>query len=137
MSALAGQDRDIWSYVHLTLSRPWFFATYSLNSPQGQVGETALLSSVEQVSQLLEGGSDSVEVQQLMLVSPGELNRAGSWQMEPLLEIWRGRLADSNDRVLMYRLADGRHYIDCHRQEVELSQLSDLACLATFQSQLT
>lgn len=132
MSALAGEDQHVWTYVNLTINRPWFFAMYSLRLPEGEVGETVLLSSVDQVSQLLGQESDAVEVRQLMLISPGHVNHGGNWRMEPLHEIWRGRVADRSDQVLMYQLADGRRYIEGHWGDAELPQLSDLTCLASF-----
>ena len=52
--------------------------------------------------------------------------------MEPLQEIWRGRLADTGNQIEMYGLANGGHYIDGHFRDVELSEISDLACLASF-----
>ena len=68
----------------------------------------------------------------MMLVSPGYFNKQGHWCMEPLQEIWRGRLADTGNQIEMYGLANGGHYIDGHFRDVELSEISDLACLASF-----
>lgn len=134
LSALAGENRDVWTYVNLPLNRPWFYAMYSVNLLEGGIDETVLLSSVDQVTDLLHQCSTEIKVRQLMLVSPGSLNQTGHWRMEPLKEIWRGQLTDGGNQIDMFRLADGRHYINCHIQYLDLSQISDLTCLASFDS---
>lgn len=134
LSALAGEGQEVWTCVNLAINRPWFFATYSLYLPQGEIRESVLLSSIDQVNQLLGQDRDTMEVQQLMLVSPGYLNGAGHWRMEALSEIWRGRAAGLGDEVWMYHLADGRQYIEGWRTQDELPELTDVACLASFQA---
>lgn len=126
MSAIAGEGKHVWTFVGLVVNRPWFLVTYSR---EGEGCETLLLSSVDQVVDVLAKHRQEINVDQLQLVSPKSLNRSENWLMEPLSEVWRS--AAENDKVMVYYLEDGRCYIDSFRLP-ESSQTGDLACIIRF-----
>ena len=109
MSAVAGADQDVWSYVSLTVNRPWFFVEFALHTEDGDIDEQMLLSEPEQVVDLFRRNGTEITVGQLMLVSPRHFNKTDRWQMDQLVEIWR---AKHGRRTFMYRLADGRECLD-------------------------
>jgi hypothetical protein len=129
MSAFAGKGEHVWTYVNLTHETVWFCASYVIRKPDTCAWpETMLLSSVEQVTEVCRNFRELIEVTRLMLVSPGRMNKTDDWLMEPLKEIWCGRDHRHGDKVFVYTLVDGRHYIDSIRA-VEYSELLDLECL--------
>lgn len=110
MSALAGEDQHVWTYLNLTSARPWFLASFRVETPESEITETVFLAYVEQVCDLLRQQQDDFQVTQLLLVSPGWLNESGNWLMQPLQEIWLGDRGIG--RAYMYCLPDGTQYID-------------------------
>lgn len=128
LSALAGPGGHVWSYVNLTHEKAWFFASYLVRkSDTSTWPETILLSSVDQVSELCRGFSDTIENTRLMLVSPVRVNQTDTWLMEPLKEVWCGRDPMYDDDVFVYKLVDGRQYLDSKRA-VDASVLVGLNC---------
>ena len=99
MSALAGEGMHVWSEVGLALTKEWFFVSYAVPIPHGQVFNAAFLSTVSQVIELLGKNGSQIEVRQLMIVSPGYLNRTEGWQMEALKEILEIRGKDDQRKV--------------------------------------
>lgn len=132
MSAIAGENQHVWTYVNLALNAPWFCASYVQSTPDGDISETVLLSSANQITELFDRYAESIRVTHLMLISPSRLNRTETWLMEPLREVWRGRNTNNNEPVVMYRLADGRCYADSSELS-DLSELVDLDCVVFFQ----
>lgn len=112
MSVLAGDEMHVWSQVSLILNRAWFYSTYEVHTPDSSMIDTILLSSINQVIELLQKNGSEITVRQLMLVSPNYLNHTKSWQMEPLSEIWECQIGTEQCISYTYVLADGRHYSD-------------------------
>lgn len=128
LSAVAGDDQHVWSYVSLTVNRPWFFMVYTFHTVEGDISEQILLSAPEQVADLFRRNGKEISVSQLMLVSPGHFKQSEQWRMDPLAQIWRGKKAHSAFR---YRLADGREYVE----GIHLTARSageELTCLVSF-----
>jgi hypothetical protein len=131
MSALAGKGEHVWTYVNLTHETVWFCVSFVVRkSDTCAWPETMLLSSVEQVAEVCRNFRELIEVTRLMLVSPGRMNETEDWLMEPLREIWCGRDPTHGDKVFVYSLADGRHYVDSIRA-VERAHLQDLECVVS------
>lgn len=131
MSALAGKGEHVWTYVNLTHETVWFCASFVVRkSDTCAWPETMLLSSVEQVAEVCRSFRELIEVTRLMLISPGRMNETEDWRMEPLREIWCGRDPGHGDKVFVYTLVDGRHYVDSIRA-VECSELLDLECVVS------
>lgn len=131
MSALAGEDQHVWTYVVLTDHRPWFFASYTFDSPEGNIAKTKMMSSIEQVLDLINQREHLLALKSLMLVSPPHLNDSKSWLMEPLGKIWKGREKTIGHDVFVYDLANGKRYVDWFAP-LEVSQLGELRCEVAF-----
>ena len=65
-----------------------------------------------------------------ILFPAGRMNETEDWLMEPLREIWCGQDPKHGDKVFVYTLVDGRHYVDSIRA-VECSELQDLECVVS------
>ena len=130
MSALAGEGQNVWNYISLTLSKPWFLVSYIAHSHEGDIGETLLLSCPSQVVDVLKKSTQEIEVRQVQLVSPKHLNNSLQWQMDPLLEVWRG--TGENAGAYTYVLEDGRQYINT-LGVVDSAQTNNMTCLFRFE----
>lgn len=129
MSAVAGEDQHVWTQVLLTTNQPWFYASFSRKADEISMTETILLSLPPQVIDLLKRDGTDITVKQLMLVSPGHVNKTGTWKMDPLREIWRGRPSTENRNVFHYVLEDGRCCCE-HKESIESPADDDFICVA-------
>lgn len=113
-SAFLGEGQDAWSYVRLSLQLPWFFATYRIHLDEYEghtFCETTMMSDPTQVAHLLDDEDGrGVEVLEVNLVSPPQLNGTAGWKMELLNEVWQGRDPRTGCRYLIYHLLDGKRY---------------------------
>lgn len=130
-SRLAGEGRDAWNFVTLPLNSPWFCLTYRFLDPQALGYETMLLSKPEQIADILSQAGTDFSVDQILLISPGCMNRTESWQMEPLAEVWRGRRSENSFATDVYYLQDGRRYVDSPF-DIEHSDLQELTPVVSF-----
>lgn len=131
MSAIAGEGQQVWTYVNLAANVPWFYASYFLHTPEGDIWENIMLSTVEQVADLMAQDKHMVKMKSLMLVSPSRLNKSNGWLMEPLAKIWDARIGETDHHAQIFELAGGTKYIDSF-QDLELTQLCDVRCIVRF-----
>lgn len=129
MSALAGNDQHVWSCVSFTSNRAYYFVTYTAYWPEGALGKNILLSSISQVIEFMKENGKQYFINQLILVSPQHINKSPYWRMDPLLEIWSDVHRDG--QLLIYRLADGRQYVD-ELAIFEPTQTDRMKCLLRF-----
>lgn len=119
MSAIAGTDQDVWNCVSITSFRPVFLTTYEMATSDLNVRRTVLLSTVEQVIELLNMNSADFFVDELQILTPSHMNDSRGWLLEPLSEVSVGE-NDKHGLTLMYKLTEGGAYIDApSSQEVE------------------
>jgi len=126
-SAIAGHGCDVWTHISLTIDFPWYCLSYS-SPPDATLGisGTEFLSKADQVAEFLSHTNSSIQVDQLLLVSPPRLNRTKQWQMELLSEVWRGQITDNGLYVHLYVLQDGRRYVDAPIPTASLKNLTPL-----------
>ena len=111
-SAIAGHGCDVWTRATLTLDIPWFCLSYSSTSEATYgLSGTELLSKPDQVAEFLSDTDAKIQIDQLLLVSPPRLNGTQQWLMEPLAEVWQGRLENNFFYVPVYVLQNGRRYV--------------------------
>ena len=131
MSNLAGEGQQVWTYAKITSDLPWYLVSYDLKFPEYSVGESMCCSAVEQLIKLLSYDEDTLVVKHVMLVSPYYMNQSSDWQMDPLHQIWEGQSAEDGHTVLVFKLADGRQFVDEFRN-IDTSTLRDMTCLMAF-----
>lgn len=111
-SAIAGPGCDVWTRATLTLDIPWYCLSYSSTSEATYgLSGTELLSKPDQVAEFLSDTDAKIQIDQLLLVSPPRLNGTQQWLMEPLAEVWQGRLENYFINVPVYVLQNGRRYV--------------------------
>lgn len=121
---LAEEGQHFWSYVYLYFNSPWFLAEFEMPPSQEEsTSRTVLLSSVSQLTDLLH--RKDVTLKRVELSSPGHMNGAGSWKVEPLREIWvRTRPGSKSEDEYVFLLESGKCYA-AHSGEISLADASE------------
>ena len=105
-----GLDCHLWRFIEHGLHQPWFYVTVAKITEGGKYRDMLMLSDVFSLEGLVLSRSELVEVEEIQLVSPGYFNKRGSWLMEPLLSISKGKF-ESGDCYYVYRVVGGGCYI--------------------------
>lgn len=101
-----------WDYVCVSVPMPWFHVTCTISNHEGiSLSLSFMLSNLEQLLEITQ--RHDVKIAFVDLVSPGHMNDAGRWKMEPLKEIWMrtdARYPDQHGHE--YILENGKSYLD-------------------------
>lgn len=121
----------LWAYVRTRLHVPWLHVVYALTHVEDgesyTLREMAFLSEPEQLELLRLTPRLSIIAVDLM--TPGHMNGAGRWQLEPLAEIWQGTVPKMEGNVAhVYVLKDGRRYVEQAFDATE-EELLDKRCV--------
>lgn len=112
MSKIAGENEHVWSFVTLAVNAPWYFATYEDEIDGEILRLDIMLSTYQQVADLLSKQSSSFRVTDLLLATPGHVNKSDNWQLDPLEEVMIGVDSQTKFKFSVYRLANGTSYSD-------------------------
>lgn len=113
MSEIAGEDEDVWNFVTLAVNAPWFFATYQDEIEGTILRSNVMLSTYQQVADILKQQNKSFKVTDLLLATPGFVNKSESWRLEPLEEVMIGIDPKTRFRYSVFKLTNGTCYFDC------------------------
>lgn len=103
MGALV-QGGHSWRYVEYPTRYPWFHvALTELDGTERRVTTFHVYSAADLI-ELAESAEHQLQIERVLLVSPGHLNGTGSWQMDELLEI--AEVGLENQISWVYRLRD-------------------------------
>ena len=103
----------LWSSVHTRLHVPWLHVVYTSKNSDGYVvSQIAFLTYVDQLLHLDQ--QTDMKILEVNLVSPKHINNKGSWEMEPLMEIWIGFEPDIEHKQAaeIFVLKNGNRYSD-------------------------
>jgi hypothetical protein len=121
-----GSDCHLWRYIEHGLHQPWFYVTLAKLTKDGKYRDMLMLSDVASLERLVFSQSEFVNIEEIQLVSPGYFNKSGSWLMEQLLSISKGKLI-SGDCYYVYRVLGGGSYISsgvgCISDRIESSEV--------------
>ncbi len=121
-----GSDCHLWRSIEHGLHQPWFYVTLAKLTKDGKYRDMLMLSDVVSLEGLVFSRSELVKVEEIQLVSPGYFNKSGSWLMEPLLSISKGKFV-SGDCYYVYRVLGGGCYISsgvgCFSDRIESSEI--------------
>ena len=107
-----GRDGDrFWFFVEVMFRNNWFIASFTVPSASDNAVHTAILADLSQVTRLID--ERGVELKQVVLVTPPNINGSDRWQFDELVEAWDcdTDLAP-NCPVQVYVVASGREYAD-------------------------
>ncbi len=108
MSKLAGDGKDVWRAVTLSMPKEWYYVSYSVSTLSGELSETVLITSpASELISVLNGDSAGVAITGIQLVSPPFLNGSSRWKMEPLVKLW---MKHSDPLAQVYEVEGGSRY---------------------------
>lgn len=105
MGALV-QGGHSWRYVEYPTTYPWFHVALTEFDGNAHRATTFYVYDAEDLIELAESTKHQLNIESVLLVSPGHLNGTGSWQMDELREITKFDLEERCS--LAYRLSDER-----------------------------
>lgn len=105
MGALV-QGGHSWRYVEYPTTYPWFHVALTELDGTEHRSTTFHVYSTADLIELAESTAHQLQIERVLLVSPGHLNGSGNWQMDELLEI--SEVSLENSFSLVYRLLDER-----------------------------
>jgi len=121
-----GSDCHLWRFIEHGLHQPWFYVTVAKITKDGKYRDMLMLSDVFSLERLVLSRSELVKVEEVQLVSPGYFNKSGSWLMEQILSISKGKFV-SGDCYYVYRVLGGGCYISagagCISDRIESSEV--------------
>lgn len=106
----AGSGFQFWSLVELETLWPWFHVETQDHSGNSVHEGVVLAPSVPLLADLIRGESSTAWINQVQVVTPGELNGSGNWKMEVLVSLHE--VVDNAGHVLghEYGIATGEEY---------------------------
>ena len=119
----AANGFQFWSLVELETMWPWFHVETIDSRSNGIHQGVVLAPSVALLVDLIGGQSKTAWINQVQVVTPGEINGTGSWRMEALVSLHE--LVDSAGQIVghAYQVATGAEYLtvadyDQHRRNL-------------------
>lgn len=106
---LLGDESILWSKVSLRIHIPWFYVIYRTLVEDGVHKKDILLITNSDILMELES-DERIEIVEVYLVSPEQINRGEHWKMEPVIKIFSGSTPASEQILSIYLLADGNTY---------------------------
>jgi len=100
-----------WNHVLLPAEIHLYVAVYKYTITQNMnILQTVMLNSIEQLLELQN--DNKVQLNEVYLFSPGNLNKSTQWKLERLAEIKQGNIYDSEEIATILELKNGNQYID-------------------------
>lgn len=116
---LFGDDLTHWKTAELAFHRLWFLVSLSQFEPpiDGDsfgLNRTMLISKIADVEELaqMEATTNQLQLDSVMIVTPGHVNGTNRWKMEPLRAVWRAEEPSAPGQVDVYETAEGVMYVD-------------------------
>lgn len=132
MSEIAGENEDVWNFVTLAVSTPWFFATYEDEIEGTILRFDVMLSNYQQVADLLRQQNKTLRVTDLLIATPGFVNNSENWRLDPLKEVMIGVDPKTKFKFTVFRLANGTCYSD-YQANTDQKDLNELETVVIFQ----
>lgn len=102
---------QFWSFVELETMWPWFHVE-TIDCSNNAVHKGVVLApSVPLLVDLIDGESNTSWINEVQIITPGDINRTGSWKMDVLISLHE--LIDSTGQVAgyEYQVATGEEYL--------------------------
>lgn len=99
-----------WRYAELSINSLWLYVSirYVRSGHHNQC--TLLMPELREFEQLLNDRGDALWVEDVMVVSPGDLNGSGAWIMERLATLEEAVNEQTGAFVYIYILENGKRY---------------------------
>lgn len=107
-----------WVAAQLVQNTPWFMVMAQQALPTGEketmmFGGTKLFGRIEEVERMMAAHAQGhLEIESILVVTPGYINGGPSWKMEPLKAVWMAEQASAPGRrvIEIYETDEGVKY---------------------------
>ena len=100
-----------WRYAELSFSGVWFYVSIGYVRSNQPGRSTLLLSGLGEFEQLLSDRGPDLWLEEVMIVSPSEINGTDSWKMDRLMTLEEVDEKSSGQLIYIYRIENGCFYI--------------------------
>lgn len=101
-----------WRYAELSFSSIWLYVSIGYVRSGHQRQCTLLMPELREFEQLLNDCGDELWIDDVMVVSPGDVNGSGAWMMERLDSLEEAFDEQTGEFVYTYVLENGRRYTE-------------------------
>lgn len=101
-----------WRYAELSICCIWLYVSFSYIRSGHQRQCTLLMPELREFEQLLNDQGDTLWIEDVMVVSPGDVNGSGAWMMERLGVLVEAINPNNGGFVYIYVLENGRRYTE-------------------------
>jgi len=109
--AIDDEGYRIWPHTTLATELPFYMVEYRyLVTLDFTIPRSVFLSNTVQLIELKN--DPKVTIINAYLLSPDSLNNQNQWLLEPLLNIKKGYIGDTEEPAIIYNLENGNQYID-------------------------
>ncbi|NWD69377.1 hypothetical protein HX870_17390 [Pseudomonas gingeri] len=110
-----------WRYAELSFNSVWLYVLIGYARSGAQRQCTLLMPELREFERLLNDCGDELWIEDVMVVSPGDINGSGTWMMERLGTLEEVVDEQTGEYIYIYVLENGKRYT-----ETELIQSAKL-----------
>ncbi|EMR0690533.1 TPA: hypothetical protein NIC80_005434 [Pseudomonas aeruginosa] len=118
-----GDGLRVWRYVEQAVQCPWLYVCWTEKSGEVTLSSMLMVADMSLFEDMLARQTESLRVENVLLVSPKHLNRSASWLMEGLVELCEAIGPACEHLAYVYRLEGGSSYWDGYVQDPQHTPL--------------
>lgn len=118
-----GDGLRVWRYVEQAVKCPWLYVCWTEKSGEVTLSSMLMVADVSLFEDMLTRQTERLRVENVLLVSPGHLNRSAGWLMEGLVELCEAISPASEHLAYVYKLEGGSSYWDGYVQDPQHTPL--------------
>jgi hypothetical protein len=99
-----------WRYAELSFDSIWLYVSIGYTRSGQHRQCTLLMPELREFEQLLGDCGDALWIDDVMVVSPGDVNSSGSWKMDRLSTLEEAIIKQNEEFVYIYVLENGKRY---------------------------
>lgn len=112
-----------WRYAELSFDSIWLYVSIGYTRSGHQRQCTLLMPELHEFEQLLNDRGDALWIDDVMIVSPGDVNGSGGWMMERLAALVEATNQKNGEFVYFYVLENGKRYTEA--EMIQSAKLRD------------
>ena len=112
-----------WRYAELSFNSIWLYVSIGYTRSGHQRQCTLLMPELREFEQLLNDRGDALWIDDVMIVSPGDVNGSGAWMMERLAALVEASNQKNGEFVYIYVLENGKRYTEA--EMIQRAKLRD------------
>lgn len=101
-----------WRYAELSFNSVWLYVSIGYARSGAERQCTLLMPELREFEQLLNDCGDELWIEDVMVVSPGDINGSGTWMMERLGTLEEAADEQTGEYIYIYVLENGKRYTE-------------------------